>query len=416
MQQHSSTDHARQALLEIYRAALSRVEGRGAVSAWLESNPVAPQVRLIAIGKAAQSMALGAHDCLGERIRQGLVISKHGHLDFEVCRRYGWEAIASSHPVPDAASLRAGERLLELLSDADRLPLLVLISGGASSLVEVPVEGVDLTFLARANEWLLGSGLDIVSMNWVRKGLSRIKGGGLLYWLGGRETHLLAISDVPGDLPSAIGSGLLVPETGLQARISGLDLPLWLREQLESGLRQRAARGSMDDPPRLDIVANLQAAKEAAAQRAKELGYAVTLRSEFLHGDAADTGSMLARFLLDGEQGVTVWGGETTVNLPAEPGRGGRNQHLALAAARVLAGSRDCFLLSAGTDGSDGPTEDAGALVDGGTIDRGEQEGFEAGQSLTEADSGRLLEVSGDLVTTGPTGTNVMDLVIGLRG
>ncbi|MEJ2611688.1 MAG: DUF4147 domain-containing protein [Candidatus Thiodiazotropha sp.] len=406
----------RQTLLQIYQAALARVEGRSAVSAWLKKNPIEQQVRLIAIGKAAQSMAMGAHDCLGERIRQGLIISKGGHIDFNVCHDFGWEAIEAAHPVPDAASLQAGQRLLGFLSDVDQLPLLVLISGGASSLVELPIEGVDLPFLARANKWLLGSGLDIVPMNWVRKGLSQIKGGGLLSWLGEREVHLLAISDVPGDLPSAIGSGLLVPETALQEQISTLTLPDWLNEKLEPGLRLRSTRVVSGNPPKCHIIANLASAKLAAAEKAKALGYTVTLEQEFLQGEAAEVGHALAGRLIEAAPGIIVWGGETTVNLPADPGRGGRNQHLALAAASVLAGSQNCYLLSAGTDGSDGPTEDAGAIVDGYTISRGEQEGFEAVHCLTMANSGELLEASGDLITTGPTGTNVMDLVIGLRG
>ncbi|MES9850613.1 MAG: DUF4147 domain-containing protein [Candidatus Thiodiazotropha sp. L084R] len=415
MLQNDKTTDARQALLQIYQSALTRVEGRTAVASWLQNNPVQSEVRMIAIGKAAQSMAFGAHDVLGGRIRQGLVISKYDHLDHELCRLSGWESIESAHPVPDDASLKAGERLLKLLSDESKLPLLVLISGGASSLVEAPVDGVDLPFLVRVNQWLLGSGLDIVSMNWVRKGLSRIKGGGLLNWLNGRETHLLAVSDVPGDIPSAIGSGLLSPDSDLQHKISTLSLPDWLSEKLASGAQQRALKEPFLEPPQLHIVANLEAAKAAAAQQAKVLGYEVDVETEFLEGDATHTGQRLAKQIVDNPPGVTIWGGETTVNLPENPGRGGRNQHLALAGAEVLAGSHECLLLSVGTDGTDGPTEDAGALVDGQTVDRAVQEGFDVEQTLTTADSGRLLAASGDLITTGPTGTNVMDLVVGLK-
>ncbi|MES9833288.1 MAG: DUF4147 domain-containing protein [Candidatus Thiodiazotropha sp. DIVDIV] len=415
MLQNDKTTDARQALLQIYQSALTRVEGRTAVASWLQNNPVPSEVRMIAIGKAAQSMAFGAHDVLGGRIRQGLVISKYDHLDHELCRLSGWESIESAHPVPDDASLKAGERLLKLLSDESKLPLLVLISGGASSLVEAPVDGVDLPFLVRVNQWLLGSGLDIVSMNWVRKGLSRIKGGGLLNWLNGRETHLLAVSDVPGDIPSAIGSGLLSPDSDLQHKISTLSLPDWLSEKLASGAQQRALKEPLLEPPQLHIVANLEAAKAAAAQQAKVLGYEVGVETEFLDGDATHTGHRLAKQIVDNPPGITIWGGETTVNLPENPGRGGRNQHLALAGAEVLAGSHECLLLSVGTDGTDGPTEDAGALVDGQTIDRAVQEGFDVVQTLTTADSGRLLAASGDLITTGPTGTNVMDLVVGLK-
>mgnify|MGYP006225763287 CR=1 FL=1 len=414
MKQESSSAQLRSRLAEIFQAALGSVEGDAAVAAWLKANPLSGELCLIAIGKAAQSMANGAYRMLGDRIARGLVISKQGHLDLSVCKRRGWQAIEAAHPVPDANSLLAGERLFAFLSEADERPLLFLLSGGASSLVEAPVAGVDLDFVARCNHWLLASGLDIVQMNLIRKGLSRIKGGGLLGYLGRREVYALAISDVPGDRPAAIGSGLLVPEPDLAAQLAAMDLPDWLGERLEAGLAQRQAPAPQ--VPRLHIVANLQLAREAAERRARELGFQVHRQDRFIEGDAADTGRRLAGELLQGPEGVTVWGGETTVALPPEPGRGGRNQHLALAAATRLAGNGNCYLLSAGTDGTDGPTEDAGALVDAETLQRGTQEGLDAGRCLATADAGAFLEASGDLITTGPTGTNVMDLIIGLKG
>ncbi|MCU7854348.1 MAG: glycerate-2-kinase family protein, partial [Candidatus Thiodiazotropha sp. (ex Lucinoma borealis)] len=207
-QQHLNA-HYRKLLIEIYQAALVRVEGRSAVSNWMKQNALPDSVRLIAIGKAAQSMARGASDYLGDRINQALIISKSGHVDHHFCRQLGWVAHEAAHPVPDETTLHAGQKLLDFLADGSDLPLLFLISGGASSLVEVPVEGVDIAFLTRTNDWLLGSGLDILQMNWIRKGLSQIKGGGLIRYLGGRETIGLAISDVPGDDPAVIGSGLL---------------------------------------------------------------------------------------------------------------------------------------------------------------------------------------------------------------
>ncbi len=403
-------------LLEIFQAALRRVAGDVAVSDWLATHPPSRDVELIALGKAAQSMARGAWEQQGKGIRRALLISKTDHLDGRFCRERGWEGIEAAHPVPAQSSLQAGRRLVEFLDTGDQdLPLLVLISGGASSLVEVPVDGVDLAFLARANHWLLGSSMDIVSMNRVRKGLSRIKGGGLLSWVGNREVILLAISDVPGDLPGAIGSGLLVPEPDLQGRLGELRLPQWLSEALTTGLEQRRGQGLPTSGPELHIVANLEAAKLAATNRAMALGYVARTVPGVLEGDAEAVGLRLAQELIEGPSGVTVWGGETTVKLPVQPGRGGRNQHLALAAAMALEGQSGCLMLCAGSDGSDGPTEDAGALVNGETLARARQEGFDPKQCLTRADSGTLLEATGDLITTGPTGTNVMDLVIGLK-
>ena len=413
MKQESSSAQLRSQLAEIFQAALSSVEGKAVVSGWLEAHPLSGEVSLIAVGKAAQSMADGAALVLGDRIARGLVISKQGHLDPLVCKQRGWQAIEAAHPVPDTNSLLAGERLLSFLAEADERPLLFLLSGGASSLVEAPVAGVDLDFLARSNRWLLASGLDIVQINLVRKGLSRIKGGGLLGYLGLREVQVLAISDVPGDRPAAIGSGLLVPEPDLAVQLATMDLPDWLRERLEAGLAQR--QPPSQKAPGIHIAANLQLAREAAERRARELGFQVHRHHRFIEGDAAETGRQLAEELTQGPEGVTIWGGETTVELPPEPGRGGRNQHLALAAATRLAGSGNCYLLSAGTDGTDGPTEDAGALVDAETLLRGAQEGLDAERSLATADAGAFLEASGDLITTGPTGTNVMDLIIGLK-
>ncbi|MCU7810759.1 MAG: DUF4147 domain-containing protein [Candidatus Thiodiazotropha sp. (ex Notomyrtea botanica)] len=413
MEQERLTAQYRNHLLQILQAALVKVEGAAVVSEWLKANPIEGPLHLVAVGKAAQSMAMGADRVLGKRIRKALIISKFGHLDHDFCRRRGWQGIEAAHPVPDENSLQAGRSLLDFLSADDGLPLLFLISGGASSLVEVPVAGVDLEFLARTNQWLLGSGLDIVQMNRVRKGLSQIKGGGLLTRLGDRSLYALAISDVPGDEPAAIGSGLLVPEADLFEQLSAMSLPDWLQARVMAGLAQRA--DLPDESPVLQIVANLELAKQAAAERAGQLGYPVTLHEDFLHGDAAETGLRLAAQLQEGAPGISIWGGETTVHLPPEPGQGGRNQHLALAAAAALAGSTDCCLLAVGTDGTDGPTEDAGALVDGGTLGRGALAGFDAAESLAAADAGRLLEASEDLITTGPTGTNVMDLVIGMR-
>jgi glycerate 2-kinase len=142
----------------------------------------------------------------------------------------------------------------------------------------------------------------------------------------------------------------------------------------------------------------------------------VQVHEPFVDGPAGPAGRRLARALLGGPPGLHIWGGETTVVLPDSPGRGGRNQHLALAAAIELSGRPDVLLLSAGTDGTDGPTDDAGALVDGATLERARDAGLTAAASLARADSGTLLEASGDLIRTGPTGTNVMDLILGWRG
>lgn len=403
---------ARNQLRQFFAAALAAVDGRAAVRRALGAAAPPGQVWLIAIGKAAAAMTQGALDGLGPRLLGGLVVDKAPPP--ASLTAHGLEVLTGGHPLPTLASLQAGEALLAALA---RTPpdatLLFLISGGASSLVEVPVAGLALAKLERLNRWLLGSGLPIGPMNLVRTAVSRIKGGGLLAVLPPRSLRALAISDVPGDDPRVIGSGLLVPRPDLGAALAGLELPPWLRAWVDLGLAQRGAVPRAGPP--IELVATLDTAKEAAAQAARAAGLAVRVHPRFLAGDAAGQGRELARQVREGPPGLHIWGGETTVCLPARPGRGGRNQHLALAAAQGLAGHRDCLLLAAGTDGSDGPGADAGALVDGGTLERAARAGFDATDTLARADSGRLLAATGDLIRTGPTGTNVMDLVLGLR-
>lgn len=396
----------RQDVLTVFAAALDAVRGDRAVAQALGECPLPGDWHVVAIGKAAAAMWQGASRVLGERVVAGLVITKHGHAQ-GLDAGAGVELIESDHPVPGDASLHAGQRLLAFLDGAPaEARFLFLISGGASSLVEVLPEGMTATRLAELTAWLLGSGLDIGQMNAVRKRVSRIKGGGLLHWLRGRETQGLLISDVPGDDPGVIGSGLLVPE--VVPLPSGL--PDWVQELVEP-------QGGVAESGNVTcrVVANRERALEAAAGCAEQLGYPVHVHGEFLDGDAAETGASLGETLRSADAGIHLWAGETTVHLPAGPGRGGRNQHLALAGARALAGVAGIYLLAAGTDGTDGPTEDAGALVDGETVSRIRLDGLDPERALARADAGTALETAGDLVQTGPTGTNVMDLVIGLK-
>ena len=404
---------ARDDLLAIYHAGLAAVAGRDAIRRALLDDPVDSPVHLVAIGKAAVAMYRGALDALGdEGIATALVITKEGYgepLQNAVLMEAG-------HPWPTQASLDAGQALLAFIRRAPaEARFLFLISGGASSLVEVLPDGVTLATLRRLNDWLLASGLDIHAMNHVRKAVSSIKGGRLARQLRGRPARVLMISDVPGDEPASIGSGMLVAEREPETELT-LALPEWV----EALMAQGPPRPSPSDPAfaaiELDIVASLDDAKRAAADRARRLGYEVFEEAAFIGGDALVVGRRLAsELLLSSRPGLFIWGGETTINLPPEPGRGGRNQALALAAAAELEGRDDVALLAAGTDGSDGPTEEAGALIDGGTVARGEAGGQHLDECLAGADAGTFLAASGDLIRTGPTGTNVMDLMLGLR-
>ena len=403
---------ARRDLLTIFKAALTRVEGRACVRESLRGDQ--GTVSLIALGKAAQSMTQGALDVLGDRVLDGLVISKAGHMDESLLRARGLGCLEGGHPVPDERSLRAGRELVEFIRTRPKdRRLLFLISGGTSGLVELLRDGIDLASLQRVNQWLLGSGLSIDAMNRVRKSLSRIKGGGLIPLLQGRPAQVLLISDVPGDEPGVIGSGLLVADEHPARGLDDLALPDWLRALVPPVLPPVPTKA---DNIRVSIVASLADAREAAADKARELGYAVTLSRAHLGGDVNVVGRRLAYELRDAWSGLYVWGGEPTIHLPEHPGQGGRNQHLALVVACQIAGRRDVCFLAAGTDGGDGPGEDAGAIVDGGSVGRGCRVlGVDPEVCLTQADSGRFLEASDDLIQTGPTGTNVMDLMIGLK-
>jgi glycerate 2-kinase len=374
--------------LALLEAGLARVDGRSCVRDALAAAAPAlasVRVRVAAIGKAAPAMALGAHDVLGARIVDTLVITRVGHAPPELLARGNIELRESAHPVPDQRSLTAGARLLDWVRQlpADSVPLF-LISGGASSLVEVLAEGVSLDELLSLNVQGLAADIPIGELNARRRAISRIKGGRLAAELHGRPAWALFVSDVPGDDPAVIGSGLLGPAPGGDAV-------------------QRLVVASVDD------------AVAAVAAAARRLGLMVRTPA----GRFADSANRLAaRFAhelhLAPEQ-LLVWGGESTVQLPPSPGRGGRNQHLALAAAKLIAGHPELLLLAAGTDGTDGVTEDAGALVDAETCARVALAELDADRCLQRADSGTALEASGDLVHTGPTGTNVGDLVIGLK-
>lgn len=405
----SGMDDARRQLLRIYAAALKAVDGTAAVCRRLAHAEVGTAVHVVAVGKAAAAMARGAAEALGERLAAALVITKHGYGDAGL-RDARVEVIEAGHPLPDVASLAAGDRLLRFIDTAvPDAPFVFLISGGASSLVEVLPEGVGLDQLRAANQWLLGSGWDIAQINRVRRSLSCIKGGRLAHHLASRPVLNLLISDVPDDDPLTIGSGLLVPEPAPAAPLPGV--PPWLCALLAPEPPVSADFSRITT----EILLSNRDACVAALAAALTGGWQVHATPAVLTGDALERGRELAQTVIAGGHGLYIWGGETTVRLPATPGRGGRCQALALAAAQTLAGHAGIYLLAAGTDGSDGPTGDAGALVDGDTCDRGTLGGVNAEQCLLHADAGSFLETSGDLLRTGPTGSNVMDLILALK-
>ena len=379
-------DLRRTLLLDLFQTGLARVHGRHCVSAALSAVEPASPVWVAAIGKAATAMALGAYDALGSAIERTLIITRDPEDLSSFAGGPAPEVWLGSHPVPDQRSLAAGTRLLTWVDELPRnVWPLFLISGGASSLVEVPAAGATLEDLAALTRLSFTSGMAIGELNARRAALSRIKGGRLSARLGDRPARALFLSDVPHDDPQVIGSGLMGP-----------------------------APGATDGIERT-VVASIDHAVAAVAARAGQLGLTVHAPRERFAGSAERLAARFAHELHLGAAQLCVWGGESTVELPPQPGRGGRNQHLALAVARLIAGRSELLLLAAGTDGSDGVTEDAGALVDAESCARIAIAQLDADDVLAQADSARALAASGDLVHTGPTGTNVGDLVIGLK-
>jgi glycerate 2-kinase len=405
----AATDPRRAFLLSLFQAGLAAVDGRARMRAALAGRDDLRDVWVIAAGKASSSMTLGALDALGPRVRRALVVSRSDCVDPALPDHAGVTVLRGGHPVPDASSLDAGRAVLQLARQAaPRSPVLLLVSGGASSLLEVLPAGLGLPELRRFTEWALGCGRDIAEVNAVRRRLSCLKDGRLLAALSHARVEGYYLSDVPGDDPAVVGSGLLAPARGDAALPEGL--PEWVHAMVRRGAPPPAAVPGVP----VHCIGNLDQARAAIVAAAGE-AWPVSCPPGRMEGDAVRAAKALcARLARPGER-LWVLGGETTVVLPPGPGRGGRNQHFALAAAREIAGSDDLLVLAAGSDGSDGNTTDAGALVDGGSLQRGEDGGCDALHCLETADSGRFLEASGDLVHTGATGTNVGDLVLGLR-
>jgi glycerate 2-kinase len=402
------TAGSRKLLTRCLRAALAAVDGRRVVASALAELDLPRGCPVLAVGKAAPAMLAGARDALGARIGPVLGVAQEGSA-----RPGEPDTLTGDHPLPGARSLAAGQAVLRFLDDLPAgAPLLCLWSGGSSALLEALPEGVTAADLVRANRWLLGNGLPITAVNRVRTALSCLKGGRLAARLPGRAVTLLVLSDVPGDDPGAVGSGPWTPSPPT-ALPDGL--PGWLE-----ALAQCAPLAPVPGDPGLAkvtgrVIANGWQALQAAGGVAAENGLPVSLHEAPLQGDATTTATELLGAIAAGSPGLLGWWGETTMRLPVQVGRGGRNSHLALALAAGLEGRNDVTVLCAATDGRDGTGPWAGGWADGGVIERGTALGLNARAALAAADSGTYLAATGDALAGGATGTNVMDLVLALR-
>ena len=393
---------AKQILSDLFCSALKTINGCTVVEQQLLCSPINGNVSVLAVGKAAISMMRGAQNQLQDQIQSALIITKIGCIN----NSSSWLCLESGHPIPNNKSLDAGAKVLEYIKNIPQdSTFLALISGGASALVESLPDTMNLDDLQKINKFLLSSGLEISEMNRLRQRVSLIKAGKALKYISTDKITQFLISDVKNDDISIIGSGLFVVAENTELNFA---IPDWLK-------------GYLHEPEPIStisvtstVVANNEIACQAIISKAKELNYAAIYHGQSLYGDVFELAKELAQFLLSAESGIHVWGGEPTIILPEKVGQGGRCQSLALAIACILEGESGITVLVGATDGNDGSTEDAGAIIDGATLYRGAHCGS-AKDYLMAADAGTYLAEAGDLLSLGATDTNVMDLVIAIK-
>lgn len=427
------TPAARRAFLaRCFDAGLARVDAEAAVRRAItgvgsrlalagEVVPDAAALHVVAAGKAAAAMARALEDAAGDRIAGGVAVTRDGG-ELPLSRL---PLRSAGHPVPDARSTAAGAAALEAAAAAGPDDwLVVLLSGGASALLARPLPGLSLADLQATTSALLASGAAIEELNAVRKHLTAVSGGRLAQATRAARVVVLAVSDVLGDDPSVLASGpcaadptryadalAVLARRGLRGRV-----PAAVVAELEAGARgARPESAKPGDPALARVATHVLAANRdalaAACDAARAEGVPALVVSDALRGEARVVGARfaaLARAAAPRRPTLVAAGGETTVTVLG-PGLGGRCQELALAAALGLAGFERATLLAAGTDGSDGPTDAAGAYADGATLARST---LDAAAAVAASDSHRFLASAGDLLRTGPTRTNALDLVL----
>ena len=433
----------RDLLLDLYRVATAAAAPGPALEARLLPLPKEPDRRIwiFALGKAALPMASTAVDVLQrqrDRLAGGLIVAPEGSTSPDP----RLTLFLGDHPEPGSRSFVAATALADTASKVGPDDeIWVLLSGGTTSLIGAPEAGLTPADLRSLYTLLLGSGLDITAMNQIRKRFSRWGAGKLARALHPALVRVYIVSDVIGDDLPSIGSGPCVPDPTTAADIHGLIERAGLWPKIPKAARRMILSmesGETAETPKpgdrafarvtLELVASNRLALEAAAKRAAELGLAPDVVEVPLAGEAVAAGASVADNLLNNcarlpipqptmRRLCRIWGGETTVTLGDHPtGLGGRSQELALAASRTLAGAPGVTLLAAGTDGRDGPTDAAGAIVDGNTWNTISAAGRDPELDLARHDAYPALASAGALVKPGLTGTNVMDIVIGICG
>jgi hydroxypyruvate reductase len=439
-------DKLRQDAEAIFRAGLRAVDAKNAVANFLirkdhrlfvEGSSYDlrdyENVYVVGTGKASAAMAQAVEEVLGDRIKDGVVNVKYDHalpVSFVTIHEAG-------HPVPDEAGLEGTKKIVKLLETAGENDLILcLISGGGSALLPYPADGIALDEKRQLTQILLEIGANIHEINALRKHISRVKGGRLARLVYPATLISLILSDVVGDDLDSIASGPTVPDRSTYSDCLHILEKYSVQERIPSSIRdlfEKGAQGFIEETPKEDdpvfartqnvIVANNSIALEASKHKADELGYNTLILSSSIEGEAKDVALdhvALAKQILQVDRPVpkpacVISGGETTVTIRGK-GKGGRNQEFVLAAAVAVDGFKAIVVLSGGTDGTDGPTDAAGAFANGETITRANNLGLDAEEYLRNNDSYSFFDPLGDLFKTGPTYTNVMDLRIFLVG
>lgn len=393
--------------------SIREVQPDSAVIRALKEMTLTGKIKLVAAGKAAWQMAKAASNYLGERLEQGIVITKYGHVRGELPRIRCCEA---GHPVPDEGSFDAARKALALTENLTKDDtVLFLLSGGGSALFELPL--IPAEELQDVTRQLLACGADIVEINTLRKRLSAVKGGRFAQHCAPAKVFSIILSDILGDPPDMIASGPTCPDSSTCADA------MEIVRRYDLSLREETKQLLMVETPKAlanaqwMITGSVRELCDAAARSCRKLGYEPFFLTDRLCCQAREAGSVMASILRtharDGKKLAFLAGGETVVRLTGS-GKGGRNQELALAAAEGISGLSNAALFSVGSDGTDGPTDAAGGFVDGATRQRLLEEGIHIDQVLLNNDAYHALQRTDGLIFTGPTGTNVNDVTVGL--
>ena len=439
-----SLERLRADALAIFNAAVKRVDAAAAVRRHVRVSDTGleiadttylfssfPNIYILGAGKAAVPMAQAMETLLGERLSTGIVVTKYGQaLPVRKAR-----VLEAAHPIPDFAGLEGARQIAAMARQATEGDLIFcLLSGGGSALLPYPIGDLSLADKQNTTELLLRTGATIREINTVRRHLSQLKGGKLAQLAYPAQIVSLIISDVVGDTLEDIASGPTAPDPTRYSHCLKIIRKYRLEDSIPAAVRQilhRGARGELPETVTAHdvaftkvhnvIIANNRLALEGARSHAEALGYRSSILSDRIEGESRNVAQRLTARLRsaltepDHKPVSFISGGETTVTVSGD-GMGGRNQEFALSAAIEIAGIEGMVVLSAGTDGIDGPTNAAGAIVDGATVFRGQLQGCDATQFLARNDAYNFLRVTDDLLITGPTNTNVMDIHVMLAG